>query len=112
MVAAAKQEAAAILAEARATAEKMTTGTQAARDELLPERDSMTEQAALIRSAAKQQVETLRGGTAARGRLDREHARTVRVVLVESALAQLEQPLHGEVGLVDDLTSRLSNATD
>ena len=34
------------------------------------------------------------------------------VVLVESALAQLEQPLHGEVGLVDDLTSRLSNATD
>jgi hypothetical protein len=68
MVAAAKQEAAAILAEARVTAET--------------------------------------------GRFDREHARTVRVVLVESALAQLEQPLHGEVGLVDDLTSRLSNATD
>jgi cell division septum initiation protein DivIVA len=60
MIAAAKQEAAAILAEARATAEKMTAGAQAARDELLPERDSMIEQAALIRSAAERQVETLR----------------------------------------------------
>jgi len=108
MVAAAKHEAAAILAEARATAEKMTVEAQAARDELLPERDSMIEQAALIRSAAGQ-VETLREE---QQRLDREHAQTVRVVLVESALAQLEQPLHGEVGLVDDLTSRLSNATD
>lgn len=60
MVAAAKQEAAAILAEARATAEKMTAEAQAARDELLPERDSMIVQAALIRSAAERQVETLR----------------------------------------------------
>ena len=111
MVAAAKQEAAAILAEARATAEKMTVEAQAARDELLPERDSMIEQAALIRSAAEAGRDAA-GGTAARARLDREHAQTVRVVLVESALAQLEQPLHGEVGLVDDLTSRLSNATD
>lgn len=72
----------------------------------------MIEQAALIRSAAERQVETLREEQ------QRVHASIesmcgrVRVVLVESALTQLEQPLHGEVGLVDDLTSRLSNATD
>jgi cell division septum initiation protein DivIVA len=53
MVAAAKQEAAAILAEARATPEKMTVEAQAARDELLPERDSMIEQAALIRKRCR-----------------------------------------------------------
>jgi F0F1-type ATP synthase membrane subunit b/b' len=85
MVAAAKQEATAILAEARATAEKMTTRARAARDELLPERDSTIEQAALIRSAAKHQVETLREEQQRVDTSIEKHARTVRVVLVESA---------------------------
>jgi len=110
MVAAAKQEAAAILAEARATAEKMTAEAQAARDELLPERDSMIEQAALIRSAAGQ-VETLREEQQ-RVHASIESMRGRFGSCSSSRRSRSEQPLHGEVGLVDDLTSRLSNATD
>ena len=34
------------------------------------------------------------------------------VALVEAALARLERPLDGEILLVEDLTSRVSNAAD
>ena len=88
----------------------MTAETQAARDELLPERDSMIEQAALS-VALPRQVETLREEQ------QRVHASTESMrrrfgSCSSSRRSRSEQPLHGEVGLVDDLTSRLSNATD
>jgi cell division septum initiation protein DivIVA len=113
MVAEAKQETAAILSEARATADKMTADAQAVRDELAPERESMVEQAqaeaASIRRAAEQQVEALRQE---RLHSSIEGIRWQFVALVEEALQRLEQPPDGQIVLVEDLTSRVSAATD
>ena len=115
MVVEAKQETAAILAEARATANKMTAEAQALRDELAAERESMVEQAnaeaASIRRAAEQQVEALREEQE-RLHSSIEGIRWQFVALVEEALQRLEQPPDGQIVLVEDLTSRVSAATD
>jgi cell division initiation protein len=114
-VAEAKQEAAAILAEARATAEKMTAEAKAARDELVPEHESMVEQAraeaALIRSATERQVEGLRQEQQ-RLHASIESMRERFITLVEAALARLERPLDGDVVPGDDPTSPVRGATD
>jgi cell division septum initiation protein DivIVA len=111
----AKQEAAAILAETRATTEKMTAEARAVRDELAPERESIVEQAqaeaASIRRAAEQQVEALREEQE-RLHSSIEEIRWQFVALVEAALQRLEQPPDGHILLVEDLTSRVSAATD
>lgn len=111
----ARQEAAAILAEARATAETVTAEAQAVRDKLAAERESMVEQsqaeAAVIRQAAKRQVEALREEQE-RLHSSIESTRGQFLGLVEEALARLERPLDGEIGLLENLTSRVSEATD
>jgi cell division initiation protein len=114
-VAEAKLQAAAILAEARQTAEKMTADAQARRDELAPASESMVEQAraeaAAIRSASERQVEALRKEQL-RLHASIESMRGQFVALVESALARLERPLDGEIVLGDDRTSRETDSTE
>ena len=114
-VAEARQEAAVILAESRATAERMTVEAQAARDELAPAHEAMVKQAeteaALILSAAERQAEALRKEQQ-RVHASIESMRGQFVALVETALARLERPLDSEIALLDDLTTRVGNASD